>query len=85
MSTTGVHKSEKKEVCGQPTVEARARARDGSRSRWGALAEQGEAGSGFGRRPLPCQLVCDIDTLPVGLQMEQALAGAGRAGPGRGS
>ena len=51
MSTTGVHKSEKKEVCGQPTVEARARARDGSRSRWGALAEQGEAGLG----PLPCQ------------------------------
>jgi hypothetical protein len=34
-----VHKSEKKEVCGQPTVEARARARDGSLSRWGALAE----------------------------------------------
>jgi hypothetical protein len=55
VSTTGVHKSEKKEVCGQPTVEARARTRDGSRSRWGALAEQGEAGSGFGRRPLPCQ------------------------------
>jgi hypothetical protein len=53
-----VHKSEKKEVCGQPAVEARARARDGSRSsssRWGALAEQGGAGSGFGRRPLPCQ------------------------------
>jgi hypothetical protein len=25
-----VHKSEKKDVCGQPTVEARARARDGS-------------------------------------------------------
>jgi hypothetical protein len=50
-----VHKSEKKEVCGQPAVEARARARDGSRSRWGALAEQGEAGSGFGRCPLPCQ------------------------------
>jgi UDP-sugar transporter A1/2/3 len=46
VSTTGVHKSEKKEVCGQPTVEARARTRDGSRSRWGALAEQGEAGSG---------------------------------------
>jgi hypothetical protein len=46
--------SEKKEVCGQPTVEARARARDGCRSRWGALAEQGEAGSGLGRRPLPC-------------------------------
>jgi hypothetical protein len=46
----------KKEVCGQPTVGARARARDGSsRSRWGALAEQGEAGSGFGSRPLPCQ------------------------------
>ena len=22
---------------------------------WGALAEQGEAGSGLGRRPLPCQ------------------------------
>jgi hypothetical protein len=43
--TTGVHKSEKKEVCGQPAVEARARLRDGSRSRWGALAEQGEAGS----------------------------------------
>jgi hypothetical protein len=44
-----VHKSEKKEFCGQPTVEARARARDGSvcssRSRWGALAEQGEAGT----------------------------------------
>jgi hypothetical protein len=55
VSTTGVHKSEKKEVCGQPTATARARARDGSRSRWGALAEQGEAGSGFGRRPLPCQ------------------------------
>jgi hypothetical protein len=28
---------------------------DGCRSRWGALAEQGEAGSGLGRRPLPCQ------------------------------
>jgi hypothetical protein len=55
VSTTGVHKSEKKEVCGQPTVEARAQARDGSRRRWGALAEQGEAGSGHGRRPLPCQ------------------------------
>ena len=52
MSTTGVHKSEKKEVCGQPTAEARARARDGSRSRRGAPAEQGEAGSGHGRRPL---------------------------------
>jgi hypothetical protein len=52
-----VHKSEKKEVCGQPAVEARARAHDGSRSidRWGAPAEQGEAdaGSGHGRRPLP--------------------------------
>jgi hypothetical protein len=46
VSTTGVHKSEKKEVRGQPTVEVRARARDGSRSRWGALAEQGEVGSG---------------------------------------
>ena len=33
-----MHTSEKKEVCGLPTVEARARARDGSRSRWGALA-----------------------------------------------
>jgi hypothetical protein len=33
----------------------RARARDGCRSRWGALTEQGEAGSGLGRRPLPCQ------------------------------
>jgi hypothetical protein len=53
--TAGVHKSEKKEVCRQPTVEARARARDGSRSRWGALAEQGEAGSGLGRLPLPYQ------------------------------
>jgi hypothetical protein len=51
VSTTGVHKSEKKEVCGQPTVGARARARDGSRSRLGALAEQGEAGSGHGHRP----------------------------------
>jgi hypothetical protein len=29
---------------------ARARARDGSRSRWGALTEQGKAGSGHGRR-----------------------------------
>jgi hypothetical protein len=38
MSTTGVHKSEKKEVRGEPAVQARARARDGSRSRWGALA-----------------------------------------------
>jgi hypothetical protein len=59
VSTTGVHKSENKEVCGEPTAEARARARDGSRSRWGALAEaeqgEGEAGSGLGRRPLPCQ------------------------------
>jgi hypothetical protein len=53
VSTIGVHKREKKEVCGQPAVEARARARDGSRSRWGALAELGEAGSGFGRRLLP--------------------------------
>jgi hypothetical protein len=34
---------------------ARARAYDGSWSRWGAPAEQGEAGSGHGRRPLPCQ------------------------------
>jgi hypothetical protein len=33
-------------VDSQPTVEARAWARDGSRSRWGALAEQGEAGIG---------------------------------------
>jgi hypothetical protein len=53
VSTTGVHKSEKKEVCGQPAVEARARVRDGSRSR-GAPAEQGEAGSGHGRHPLLC-------------------------------
>ena len=52
---SGCCESEKKEVYGQPAVEARARARDGSRSRWGALAEQGEAGSGLGRRPLPCQ------------------------------
>jgi hypothetical protein len=31
---------------------------DGSRSRWGALAEQGEAGSGHGRFPpaLPVQI-----------------------------
>jgi hypothetical protein len=58
VSTTGVHKIEKKEVCRQPIAEARARARDGgSRSRWGALAGQGEAGSGHGRRPLPCQFV----------------------------
>jgi hypothetical protein len=48
-----VHKSEKKEVCGQPTAETRARARDGSWSRWGALAEQGEAGSGQRPRPPP--------------------------------
>jgi hypothetical protein len=27
----------------------------GSWSRWGELAEQGEAGSGLGRRALPCQ------------------------------
>jgi hypothetical protein len=50
VSTTGVHKSEIKEVCGQPTVEARARAEQGE-----ALAEQGEAGSARGCRPLPCQ------------------------------
>jgi hypothetical protein len=35
-----VHKREKKEVCGQPTVGARARARDGSRSRWGARGRE---------------------------------------------
>jgi hypothetical protein len=35
-----------KEVSGQPTAEARAQARDVSRSRWGALAEQGEAAAG---------------------------------------
>jgi hypothetical protein len=53
-----VHKIEKKGVYGQPTVEARARARDGGSRRhggWGALAEQGEAGSGHGRRPPPWQ------------------------------
>jgi hypothetical protein len=51
-----VHKSEKKKkkVCGQPTADSRARARDGSMSRRGALAEQGEAGSG--RRPLPVRI-----------------------------
>jgi hypothetical protein len=38
-------------VAGQPTVEARARARDGSRSRRGALAEQVEA-----ERPRPLRL-----------------------------
>jgi hypothetical protein len=32
------NESEKKEVCGQPTVEARARARDGCRSRCGSGA-----------------------------------------------
>ena len=74
MSTTGVHKSEKKEVCGQPTVEARARARDGCRSRWGALAEQGEAGSGLGRRPLPCQ--CGPgDIAPVCVELNSKQAG----------
>jgi hypothetical protein len=45
VSTTGVHKSEKKEVCGQPAAEARARARDGSTGSRRAQAEQGEAGS----------------------------------------
>jgi hypothetical protein len=40
-------------AAGGATVEARAWARDGSRSRWGALAEQGEAGSGHGRAPCP--------------------------------
>ena len=39
----------------QPEAETKAWTRDGSRSRQGALAEQGEAGSGLGRRPLPCQ------------------------------
>jgi hypothetical protein len=41
VSTTGVHKSEKKEVCGELTAEPGARVRDGSWSRRGALAEQG--------------------------------------------
>jgi hypothetical protein len=59
-------RSEKKEVCGQPTVEARARARDGSRSRWGALAEQGEAGSGFGASAAaPCPASADRALLPL--------------------
>jgi hypothetical protein len=71
VSTTGVHKSEKKEVGGQPAVEARARARDGCRSRWGALAEQGEAGSGLGRRPLPCQCGSGA-TAPVWVSNQQA-------------
>jgi hypothetical protein len=35
VGTTGVHKREKKEASGQPTAETRARARDGSWSRWG--------------------------------------------------
>jgi hypothetical protein len=52
VSTTGWQKSKKKEVCGQPTVETRVRTHDGSESREGALAEQDEAGSGLGRRPL---------------------------------
>jgi hypothetical protein len=38
----------KKEVCGQPAVEARPRARDGSRSRRGALAERAAAGGAPG-------------------------------------
>jgi hypothetical protein len=46
VSTTGVHKREKKGVCGQPAVETRAQTRDGSCIRWGALTEQGEAGGG---------------------------------------
>jgi hypothetical protein len=50
-----VHKREKKDVSGQPAVEARAWAHDGSRSTWGELAEQGEAASGHGRRLLSCQ------------------------------
>jgi hypothetical protein len=44
VSTTGVHKSEKKGVCGQPVVEARARARGGSRSRWGSTGKAGRSG-----------------------------------------
>jgi hypothetical protein len=47
--------SEKKEVCGKPAAEIRERVRNGGWNRLGGLAEQSEAGSGFGRRPLPCQ------------------------------
>jgi hypothetical protein len=65
VSTTGVHKSEKKEVCGQPTVEARARARDGSRSRWGALAEQGEALRAAASAAAPCPASADRALLPL--------------------
>jgi hypothetical protein len=44
VSTTGVHNSEKKEVCGQPAAETGARARDGIWSRYGgsgAIAPRG--------------------------------------------
>jgi hypothetical protein len=71
--TCTVHKGEKKEVCGRPVVEARARARDGSRSRWGAPAEQGEAGSGHGRHPLPWQCGSGATALALWASYRKAL------------
>jgi hypothetical protein len=71
VSTTGVHKSEKKEVCGQPTVEARARTRDGSRSRSAVVVVAGgehwqsRAKRAAATAAAPCPASADRALLPL--------------------
>jgi hypothetical protein len=89
VSTTGVHKSEKKGVCGQPAVEARVRAHDGSRGmvdgRWGALAEQGGAGSGFPPPPaLPARTGRCCPCVGKSTSKQDGKKGGGSGGGGGG-
>jgi hypothetical protein len=71
---------EKKEVCGQPAVEARARARDGSRSRWGALAEQGALQSRGHWHGIPKKITPRASTSPPLCQGLSPLLGVEKQG-----